>query len=146
MCSMDDQQRYVARFYLIGLFCVLAIALGGCQRTIVTAAPLAPQAKGVTFNRDVASILFANCSACHRPGEAAPFNLLTFEDARKRFKQIADVTRHRFMPPWQPAPGHGEFIGVRRLTDAQIQTLDEWAKAGAPRGEPADLPATPKFA
>ena len=54
---------------------------------------------------------------------------------KKRHKQIVDVTRRRFMPPWQPAPGHGEFAGARRLTDEQIQTLAEWVKAGAPRGE-----------
>jgi Tfp pilus assembly protein PilF/mono/diheme cytochrome c family protein len=145
VCSMDDQHHDVARFYLVGFLSVLAIALSGCQRTVVTAAPPAPVAKHVTFNRDVAPILFANCSSCHRPGDAAPFSLLTFEDARKRFKQIAEVTRRRFMPPWQPAPGHGEFIGTRRLSDEQIETLDEWAKAGAPRGEPADLPAAPNF-
>lgn len=142
---MDDLQRDVARFYSAALFCLLAVAFSGCHRTVVTAAPPTPEAKGVTFNRDVAPILFANCSSCHRPGEAAPFSLLTYEDARKRYKQIVDVTRRRFMPPWQPAPGHGEFAGVRRLTDGQIQTLDEWAKAGAPRGEPSDLPAAPKI-
>jgi hypothetical protein len=49
------------------------------------------------------------------------------------------------MPPWQPAPGHGNFAGARRLSEEQIQTLDDWAKAGAPRGEPRDLPEAPKF-
>jgi tetratricopeptide (TPR) repeat protein/mono/diheme cytochrome c family protein len=142
---MDDRQRGVARFYLAALFSVLTFAFGGCQRTVVTAAPPAPKTKDVTFNRDVAPILFANCSTCHHSGDAAPFSLLTFEDARKRYKQIVDVTRRRFMPPWQPMPGHGEFAGARRLTDEQIQTLDNWAKAGAPRGEPGELPAAPKF-
>ena len=143
--TMDDQQRGVARFYLAALFCVLTIAFCGCQRTVVTAAPSTPAVKEVTFNRDVAPILFANCSSCHHPGDAAPFSLLTYDDARKRHKQIVDVTRRRFMPPWQPAPGHGEFAGARRLTDEQIQTLADWAKAGAPRGELGDLPAEPKF-
>ncbi len=142
---MGDLQRDVAWFYVTSLFCVLTFVFGGCQRAVVTAAPSTPEAKGVTFNRDVAPILFAHCSSCHRPGDAAPFNLLTFEDARKRYKQIADVTRRRFMPPWQPAPGHGEFAGARRLTDQQIQTLDDWSKAGAPRGELGHLPAAPKF-
>jgi Tfp pilus assembly protein PilF/mono/diheme cytochrome c family protein len=109
------------------------------------AAENALAATDVTFNRDVAPILFANCSSCHHPGEAAPFNLLTYEDAKRRSSQIADITRRRFMPPWLPEKGHGEFAGARRLTDQQIQTLDKWAKAGAPRGEPADLPPAPKF-
>jgi Tfp pilus assembly protein PilF/mono/diheme cytochrome c family protein len=102
-------------------------------------------AADVTFNRDVAPILFANCSSCHHPGEAAPFSLLTYEDAKRRSSQIADVTRRRFMPPWLPEKGHGEFAGERRLTDKQVQTLDKWAKAGAPRGDAADLPPAPKF-
>jgi Tfp pilus assembly protein PilF len=142
---MDDQQCGIARFYVAAFFSLLTIALGGCQRTVVTAAPLTPKAKDITFNRDVAPILFANCSSCHHPGEAAPFSLLTFEDVRKRSKQIVDVTHRRFMPPWQPAPGHGEFAGARRLTDEQTQTLADWVKAGAPRGEPVDLPEAPKF-
>jgi tetratricopeptide (TPR) repeat protein/mono/diheme cytochrome c family protein len=142
---MDHQHRDFASAFLLAALGALAVALSGCQRTVVTAAPPAPVAKDVTFNRDVAPILFANCSSCHRPGEAAPFSLLTYEDARRRVKQIADVTRRRFMPPWQPAAGHGEFVGARRLNDQQIQTLDEWAKAGATRGEPADLPPAPKF-
>src|SRR4029078_11135794 len=142
---MDDQQRGVARFYFAALFTVLTAGSSGCQRTVVTAAPPAPKAKSVTFNGHVAPILFANCSPCHHPGDAAPFSLLTYEDARKRHKQIADVTRRRFMPPWQPAAGHGEFAGGRRLTDEQIRTLADWAKAGAPRGELGDLPAEPKF-
>src|SRR6187401_3189873 len=142
---MHDQPRGSARHFLDAAFGLILLVLGGCQRTVVTAAAPAPEMKNVTFNRDVAPILFANCSSCHHPGEAAPFSLLTYEDARKRYKQIVDVTRRRFMPPWQPAPGHGDFAGERRLTDEQIQTLDDWAKAGAPRGEPGDLPAAPKF-
>src|SRR6478752_7187608 len=124
---MEDQQRDLGPLQLLALLSVLPIAVAGCQRTIVTAAPAKPAVKEVTFNRDVAPILFANCSGCHHPGDAAPFSLLTFEDARKRYKQIVDVTRRRFMPPWQPAPGHGDFAGARRLSDEQIQTLADWA-------------------
>src|SRR5262245_23331679 len=142
---MADQQRDVPRVSFIVAFALFALGLSGCQRTVVTAAPPAPQTKDITFSRDVAPILFAHCSSCHRPGEAAPFSLLTYEDARRRYKQIVDVTRRRFMPPWQPAPGHGEFLNDRRLTDEEIQTLADWVKAGAPRGEPAELPPVPKF-
>src|ERR1700761_5835685 len=137
---MDDHQRDLASLQLLAVLCALPILLAGCQRTVVTAAPTKPAVKEVTFNHDVAPILFANCSSCHHPGDAAPFSLLTYEDARKRHKQIIDVTRRRFMPPWQPAPGHGEFVGARRLTDQQIQTFDDWVEAGSPRGEPSDLP------
>ena len=71
-----------------------------------------------TFNRDVAPILYKNCSNCHRPGEVAPFALLTYEDAAKRAKQIAAITQARVMPPWKATPGYGDFLDVRRLTEA----------------------------
>jgi Flp pilus assembly protein TadD len=102
-------------------------------------------ARPVTFNRDIAPVVFHYCAPCHRPGEAAPFSLLTYADAKSRAKQIAAVTHSRYMPPWPPEPGEGEFEGERRLTDAQIKMIAEWAAAGAPEGDPADLPPRPAF-
>jgi len=98
-----------------------------------------------TFNKDIAPILYQNCSTCHRPGEVAPFPLLTYQDAAKRASLIALVTRKRYMPPWKPEPGFGEFAHERRLTEEQITRIQEWAQAGAPEGDPADTPAAPKF-
>src|SRR4051795_10858150 len=91
---------------------------------------------GPTFSKDVAPILYDNCVACHRAGEVAPFTLTSYDDARKRAKTIAKVTEQRFMPPWKPQPGHGEFVGARRLKDDQVKTLQAWAEAGAPEGDP----------
>ena len=110
-------------------------------------AVLAPvmEAQPVVFSKDVAPILFTHCTPCHRQGEGAPFPLLTFEDARKHAVQIVEVTRRRFMPPWPPEAGHGEFAGTRRLSDAQIRTISRWVEAGANEGSPADLPSEPKF-
>ncbi|MFM2126102.1 MAG: hypothetical protein RL328_2553, partial [Acidobacteriota bacterium] len=97
-----------------------------------------------TFNQDVAPILHQNCATCHRPGEVAPFPLLTYSDASKRASLIALVTEKRFMPPWKPEPGVGKFTHERRLTDEQIRTLREWSAAGAPEGE-GRAPEAPKF-
>ena len=80
----------------------------------------AGQREPVTFNKDVAPIIFEHCSTCHRPGEVGPFNLLTYEDARLRARLIADATEQRFMPPWMPEPGHGEFEGDRRLDQQPV--------------------------
>ena len=99
-----------------------------------------------TFNKDVAPILYARCAQCHRPGEVAPFPLLTYQDAAKRAALIASVTASRFMPPWKPEPGYGRFQHERRLTDAEIATLAEWAKSGAAEGNPKDKPQPPSFA
>src|SRR5271154_2212769 len=99
-----------------------------------------------TFNKDIAPILYKNCATCHRPGEVAPFALLTYQDAAKRAKLIATVTEKRYMPPWKAEPGHGSFQNERRLTDQQIATLGEWAANGAPEGDPAAKPTPPVFA
>lgn len=98
-----------------------------------------------TFTKDVAPILFQNCSNCHRPGEVAPFPLFTYQDARKRTKQLAKLTTSRIMPPWKPVAGHEEFKDARVLTDAQIAIFRAWYEAGAPEGEAKDLPPLPKF-
>ncbi len=100
----------------------------------------------VTYTRDIAPILAANCVECHRPGEVAPFSLLTYEDAAKRAGFLSEVTQSRLMPPWKAEIGHGRFLGERRLSETQIALFDAWAKAGAPEGDPDDLPPQPEFA
>jgi len=106
-----------------------------------------PQTSGepVSFNKQIAPLVYQYCSSCHRPGEAAPFPLLTYEDVRKHASQIVAVTQSRYMPPWLPVLGYGEFTGERRLTDAQLQLLAQWVKLGCPEGSPADLPPVPRF-
>jgi mono/diheme cytochrome c family protein len=123
---------------LFPAFCVAgATSARGGEIRGVAAAP--------TFSRDIAPILYENCVTCHRPGEVAPFSLLTYADAKKRAALLAAVTEKRVMPPWKPKPGHGAFQNEMRLTDAQIDTLKRWAANGAPEGNPTDLPAPPRF-
>lgn len=100
----------------------------------------------VTFTHDVAPIFFSQCATCHRPGEVAPFSLLTYEEARKHAHEIEMVTHDRQMPPWKAKIGFGDFAGVRQLSNAQISTIAAWVKAGRPEGNPADLPPAPQFA
>jgi len=99
----------------------------------------------LTFTRDVAPIVFQHCVACHRPGELAPFSLLTYQDVRQRARTIVTATERRFMPPWLPEKGYGQFAGERRLTDTEIETLRRWEQQGAIEGSPADLPPLPHF-
>ncbi|HLH42021.1 MAG TPA: tetratricopeptide repeat protein [Bryobacteraceae bacterium] len=102
-------------------------------------------AQNLTFARDIAPIVYHYCANCHRPGEAAPFSLLTYEDVKKRALQIAKVTQSRFMPPWLPEPGYGDFADANRLTNAQIQMIADWVAQGARFGNSADLPPQPHF-
>ncbi|HYA16610.1 MAG TPA: hypothetical protein VEF06_04045, partial [Bryobacteraceae bacterium] len=100
----------------------------------------------VTFNKQIAPIIYNNCSSCHRPGEAAPFSLLSYQDVAKRGKLIAKVTQSRYMPPWKAEKTSFEFKDERILKDSDIALIDAWVKAGMPEGNPADAPAAPKFA
>ena len=93
-----------------------------------------------TFNQQIAPIVFRNCSPCHRPGEAAPFSLLSYDDVKRHAAQIAEVTKRRYMPPWLPEPGHGEFAEERRLTDSEIQLIGDWARQGTPLGPTGHAP------
>ncbi len=99
-----------------------------------------------TFTRDIAPIVFRHCVSCHHPGQNAPFSLLTYEDVRPRARQIALVTKSRYMPPWKPEPGFAdEFLGKRGLTEDQIATIEQWSDGGAPEGDRADLPPRPDW-
>jgi tetratricopeptide (TPR) repeat protein len=106
--------------------------------------PLA--AEPVTFSEHIAPILFHYCAPCHRPQEAAPFSLLSYEDAKRHARQMVAVTARRYMPPWPPEPGYGEFVGARRLSDEQIQLLARWVETGMAEGDPHRMPPTPRFA
>jgi tetratricopeptide (TPR) repeat protein len=108
----------------------------GCP--VLAAAETAP-----TFSRDIAPLVFKHCAVCHRPGQSAPFPLLTYDDCRKHAKDMAEVTHRRFMPPWLPDGPPGEFVGDRRLTEAEIALLAAWVKAGSPEGDAKDLPTAP---
>lgn len=99
----------------------------------------------VTFNRDIAPIVFRNCVVCHRPGESAPFSLLTYTEAKKRAGLITALTTSRFMPPWLPARGEVAFLGERGLSDEEIALIRQWVEQGAVEGDPADLPPQPQF-
>jgi tetratricopeptide (TPR) repeat protein len=99
----------------------------------------------VTFNRDVAPILFRSCAMCHRPGEAAPFPLLTYKDAKSHARQIVAVTQSHFMPPWLPEPGEPKLADELRLTAEEIGTFQKWVDQGTEEGDPSDLPSAPKF-
>ena len=108
-------------------------------------APPAPSGKKVTFNRDIAPIVFKNCAPCHRPGEAGPFPLLTYDDVKKHGRMIVAVTQQRYMPPWMPDPQPLEFYGKRRLSAEQIALIRKWVDQGMLQGNPADLPPSPQF-
>jgi Flp pilus assembly protein TadD len=99
----------------------------------------------VTFNKDVAPIVYAHCAPCHREGGSGPFPLLTYGDVAKHAAQIVTVTASRYMPPWPPESGYGKFAGDRSLSAQQIRVFADWVQQGKPRGDEAGAPTPPRF-
>src|SRR5262245_50642659 len=144
MCQEGVEAMNKVRFCLIsliGLVATLMLALPASQATGTTAS-----VKTVTFNKDVAPILFKSCAECHRPGESAPFSVLSFKDVRPWAKSIREKVVNREMPPWHADPNVGEWANDRRLKQQEIDTITAWIDGGAKEGEARDLPAAPQFA
>src|ERR1700733_7584857 len=114
-------------------------------KILVLAAAISLQAQ-TTFTKDVAPILQQNCQTCHRPGEAAPFSLLTYEQARPWAKAIKSAVLQKKMPPWFADPQYGKFSNDASLSQNDIKTLVAWVDAGAPLGDLKDLPPPRDFA
>ena len=99
----------------------------------------------ITYAHDVAPILQRQCQTCHRAGEIGPMALTNYTQAAAWRQDIKRYTTSRQMPPWKADPGAGDFQDARRLSDHEIATLAKWADAGAPEGDPKDLPPPPHF-
>ena len=93
-----------------------------------------------TFSKDVAPIVQQRCQGCHRPGEAAPFSMLSYKDARPWAASIKEAVQTRKMPPWFADPHYGQFANDRTMPQAEIETIVAWVNGGAPEGNPKDLP------
>src|SRR5262245_51460149 len=94
-----------------------------------------------TFARDVLPIFQKSCQACHRPGQMAPFSLLTYDDARPWVRSIKTKVETRYMPPWHLDRTVGEYDPDPSLSDVEIATILKWVERGAPRGDMNDAPA-----
>jgi Flp pilus assembly protein TadD len=130
---------------------VFALLIFVLQRGCV-ASPLAAQepaageaSRQLTWVHDIAPILYKNCTSCHHPGGAGPFSLLTYADAKRWAPQVVKVTQSRYMPPWLPEPGHGDFADVRRMDDVDIARLRRWFLDGMREGKTAEAPTAPAY-
>ena len=126
------------------------VASAGVVALVLTAVdavalPDARTGRPVTFYRDVTPLVWQHCGGCHHPNGSAPFSLLTHDEVRNRASQISEVTASRYMPPWLPEPGYGEFAGQRRLTEAQIDQIADWTGQGSQEGNSDDATHPPKF-
>jgi Flp pilus assembly protein TadD/mono/diheme cytochrome c family protein len=127
------------RFTSAALLCIAILGLGHPRHSAQAAD------SQVTWSRQIAPIVYHNCSTCHHPGGGGPFNLMTYEDARRRGPQMVQVTQSRFMPPWLPEPGYGDFADSRRLSDEQVALIRKWFEAGMPEGDRSAAPPLPHY-
>ncbi|MEY2408949.1 MAG: hypothetical protein QOF48_1619 [Verrucomicrobiota bacterium] len=100
----------------------------------------------LTFNREIAPIIYGNCAICHRPGQAGPFSLLSYREVKDHAPDIVKVTASRFMPPWLPEHDRPAMAGERRLTPDQIGVIQQWVAEGAAEGSPGDHTPAPTWA
>ena len=126
-----------------GCISVLLLLCLGVAVT-VTRSP-ASEVPEVTWSQHIAPLVYNHCTTCHHPGGAGPFSLLTYQDARRWGGLMASVTTSRYMPPWLPEPGYGEFQDERRLTSEQIAMIAKWVRSGMPEGDKAAAPAPPTY-
>src|SRR3954451_1653852 len=114
-----------------------------CFGLLLTLASGQAFAGAPTYHKDVSGILQTHCQDCHRPGQVAPFSLLTYEQARKRGSDLVTVTEGHRMPPWRASTNEGgPFRDARVMSRAELATVAAWVAAGCPGGDAKDaLPA-----
>lgn len=127
-------------------FFVAGVALGtGGERALAaqqTAGPGPDPSTDLTFTRDIAPILQENCQVCHQSGAIGPMSLMTYQDARRYARRMSRMVESRDMPPYQ----YDTDVGIQdlkedwRMSEEHIAKISEWAAAGAPEGDPADMP------
>lgn len=121
---------------------VSTTAVEGC----LISRPKSSAAGTITFHKHVETILQKNCQECHHAGTAAPFSLLTYDDAVSWSAMLKEVVLERRMPPWHADPRHGHFANDRSLTQTEINTLIDWVNQGTPEGDRQDAPLPKEFA
>ena len=94
----------------------------------------------VTYSQQISRILQKNCASCHREGEIGPFALQDYDEVVGWAGMIQEVVNERRMPPWHADPEHGSFSNDCRLSEDEIQMINQWVDSGAPQGDPENLP------
>src|SRR6188508_732283 len=131
---------FVVGLLAVGLSVVVIVGLSATRDQ-------APRGPSVTFSKDVAPIFQQKCQVCHQPNSIAPMTLVNYADAKRFASAIRTKVAARVMPPWHVDKNIGvrAFKNDRSLSDEQINTIVSWVDAGAPEGDPKDLPPPATF-
>jgi hypothetical protein len=125
------------RFEYNWVWVVLLLCISGVEAVVSAPAP--------TFYKDVVPVLQQHCQLCHRPGEIAPFPLVTYEQTKAWAAAIRNAIESRKMPPWFADPCCGHFSNNPSLAPEQIAAVISWVEAGAPAGDPREAPPAPHW-
>ena len=112
---------------------------------VLLASFLASYSQTPTYSKDIATIIYKNCTPCHRNGEIAPIPFTKYSEVVPYGGFIEYVTRIKYMPPWMPDKNYSHFVGERGLTNTEIQKIKDWVTAGMPRGDSTLEPPLPSF-
>ncbi len=138
--------KRLLRNSIIVFFTSFCLVLSSCSENNSTSSDsIKTEDSLITYSKHIAPILRANCVACHRPGQAGPFNLLTYQDALIAANKIKFVTETRYMPPWPADPEYTHFIGERVLSNKEIELIKKWVEQGKKLGDSTQIPALPHF-
>jgi hypothetical protein len=149
---MNAVARTTASTLLVSLLVAASACAGAGAGTMFRSAGVAvpktvalSKTRAVTFTRDVAPILYKNCTTCHRPGGIGPMSLFEYANAVRKADEMRDAVSGGEMPPWHADAPHGTFSNDRRLSEKDKRTIIEWIDAGAPEGDRNDLPPRPEY-
>ncbi|MBK6483692.1 MAG: T9SS type A sorting domain-containing protein [Chitinophagaceae bacterium] len=97
--------------------------------------------------KDVAGLLYENCSSCHRAGEIGPFPIMSYKDASNpdHVYSIQAFINNGEMPPWKADPAYRHFLDERVLTETEKALISQWIDDGAPAGDTTLAPPPPVF-
>ncbi len=123
---------------------IVSAPAAGCK--LARSKEVAPSSDPVTYHKQVAAILQTKCQECHRPGEAGPFSLMTYKQAKSWSAMLREVVADDIMPPWHATASHGHFKNDRRLTKAEKKTVLDWVDQGCAEGDAKEAPPPRKFA
>lgn len=150
MLNCYSYTQFICRFkkkipycFFVAIICIYTSCGNSIETNNTTIIEKADSA--ITYSEHIAPLIFKHCSNCHRPGEAGPFNLLTYEDAVKNANKIKFVTETRYMPPWPADPNYTHFIGERTLNEKEILIIKKWIEQGKKLGDSTKIPPLPNF-
>lgn len=129
----------------ITILSLIVLTVAGVFLSQQTSRANGAPAKQVTFSKDIAPIFFKSCAECHRPGEGAPFSVLSYKDVRPWAKSIKEKVALKTMPPWHADAHYGIWANDRRMAQPEIDAIVAWVDGGAKEGDPGDMPPIPSF-